>query len=328
MVVVFAACGGCRFSYEIPRAEAGEWMQRYYDATAPYAEIDPDYHRVGHRAGNIGRYATNINGRTTKPADPASINSLMDEGFREIGLTALELDLRSSPLPDDTSVVIVHDDIKTGGLSDTATAYILGNTLETLFEHFLAQGYEREGRFLMLELKIPHRLDGELDEESLEILRRTAASMRSFADHPRSEALFASVGLATFSYAALELLRSEIGEELGCKYYLMGTSNRFPSWIFEWFAHIPRFDDDIETYLAETPWITGTVFSPRWIRQFREIFNDINDRRVSAGLPPLELHLAIYSEAFEDYEKLIARATNDGDDPLRYVKGFVFEIGP
>ncbi|TDJ58415.1 MAG: hypothetical protein E2O40_01515 [Planctomycetota bacterium] len=326
--IAIAACGGCRFSYAIPRAEAGEWMQKYYDATSPYAEIDVDHHRIGHRAGNVKRYAHNLNGRTTTPADPACVNSLMDEGFREIGLTAVEVDLRSSPLPDDTRVVIVHDKIKAKPLSDTAIAYMRNNTLESLFDHFLAQGYERDGRLMMLELKIPHRPDGELDEQSIEIIRRTATTIRSFDDHPQRKRLMASISFLTFSFEGLKLLRAEIGPDHGCGYFLLSSSNRVPSWIFDWFAGIPRFDDKIERTLAETPWITGTIFAPRWIRHFRQIFNEINDRRRAAGLRPLELHLAIYSEPFAEYRKLIARATNDGEDPLRNVKGLFFEIGP
>ncbi len=329
LAVAVAASTGFQIAYPIPRDQIRASLPRYYDATSACAETVPPHQFVhtGHRVGNPDAYARRLNGARPDPPQPARIADLMDHSFGELGLTAIEFDVRSSPLPGDQSVVVVHDPIKPGSLSETARTYMSANTLQRVFEHFVAREYYRAGYRLLIELKVPW--GPELDAASRTLLDRTAAAVRSLDEHPDVDAIRPSIVFASFNLDALESMREALKSSAtaDCGYYLMATSNQFPQWVFNWFTPLPRFDGSIERQLTETPWLTGTVFSPRWVDRFVEIFNRINHDRVEGGLRPLDLHLAIYSETFDDYVRRLGEATSDGDRPLRHVAGLVYEVG-
>ncbi len=329
LVSTAALSTGCKIAYPIPRDQIRASMQRYYEATSACAETAPPQRFVhtAHRAGNPLAYARRLNGARPDPPQPALIADLMDLSFGELGLTAIEFDVRSSPLPGEQSVVVVHDPIKPAGLSKTARTYMRANTLRRVLEHFVAQGYYRDGRRLMIELKVPS--GPEINAASRMLIDRIAAAVGSVDGHPDAAAIRPSIVFASFNLDALDSMRAalESGAAANCGYYLMATSNQFPQWVFDWFTPLPRFDPSIEQQLTETPWLTGTVFAPKWIDRFVEIFNRINRHRVERELRPLDLHLAIYSETFDDYVKRLGDATSGGERPLDHVAGLVYEVG-
>jgi len=324
-----AVSTGCQIAYPIPRDQIRASMHRYYEATSACAETAPPqrFIHTGHRAGNPDAYARRLNGARPDPLHPAPMAELMDLSFGELGLTAIEFDVRSSPLPGDQSVIIVHDPIKPGSLSETARTYMSANTLRRVLEHFVERGYHRAGHRLLIELKVPS--GPEMDTASRMLIDRCAAAVGSLDGHPDVDAIRPAIVFASFNLDALDSMRAMLESiaAADCGYYLMATSNQFPQWIFDWFTPLPRFDRSIEQQLTETPWLTGTVFAPKWVDRFVEIFNRINRDRVEHGLRPLDLHLAIYTESFDDYVRRLGAATSSGDRPLHHVAGLVYEVG-
>ena len=152
-----AVSTGCQIAYPIPRDQIRASLPRYYDATSACAETAPpqQFVHTGHRVGNPDAYARSLNGARPDPPQPAPIADLMDHSFGELGLTAIEFDVRSSPLPGDQSVVVVHDPIKPGSLSEVARTYMSANTLQRVLEHFVAREYYLAGYRLLIELKVP-----------------------------------------------------------------------------------------------------------------------------------------------------------------------------
>ena len=67
---------GCK-TYPIEHSAIGDAMQRYYEATARYAETPPpeQFIHVAHKAGFPAEYPDNLNGAQPTPAHPARSSS-------------------------------------------------------------------------------------------------------------------------------------------------------------------------------------------------------------------------------------------------------------
>ena len=323
VLAVAAACAGCTTTYPISRDNVSWWTQRYYEATSAFADTTrPDqFIDTAHQVGSPEHYARRLDGKRPVPEQPADIADLMDVCFGELGFTAIEIDVHPSPLPGDLSVVVVHDPIKPGSLSQAARRYMRENTLTRVLRHFVARGYHREGRRVFIELKDADR----------KLIEGTAAAVTAFDGEADAALIRASIGFLSFNFQALAglqaVLCSKETEGCGHGYYLMSTSNRFPSWVFDWFTPLPRFDDGVAERLATTSWLTGTVFAPHWIDGFVQSFNGINRDRAEHDLPSLELHLAVYTEPFDDYVERLRKESLDGANALRHVVGLVYELG-
>lgn len=326
--LLLTALAGCA-THAIPQAEICERMDRYYEATAIYADVpQPErFVHVAHRAGNPAKFARSLDGRNPDRQQPADVVDLMDHCFGVLEMTAIEIDVQPSPLPNDRRVIVVHDRIRADRLSESGRRYMRDNTLRRAIEHFVAQGWPAQGRGLLIELKAEYesKKKGRLDEETLELISRITDAIADVVEVlPDPAPARSSIGFIGFSYHALDQLHSNLGD--GYHYYLTATSNQFPRWIFDWFTPFPRFDDAVVERLATTPWITGTVFAPRWISKFVETFNAVNERRAVQGLRHLEIILAVYPESFDDYVERLRKATTDGTVPLAHVTGLVYEL--
>ena len=80
------------------RGEFPAAVDRYYAAVAPAVEAAPlsSFVHTGHRAGSFEEFAKDLHGGI--PAQPKPVSELMDRAFDELGLTSVEVDVRSSPL--------------------------------------------------------------------------------------------------------------------------------------------------------------------------------------------------------------------------------------
>ncbi len=325
LLTVHAGCA----VHTVPQAEIGEWRDRYYEATASCADVPPpeQFIHVAHQAGNPAKFARNLDGRDRQRPEPADVTDLMDHCFNVLEMTAIEIDVQPSPLPDDPSVIVVHDRIRADRLSESGRRYMRDNTLRRAIEHFVTQGWPGQGRGLLIELKAEYesKKKGRLDEPTLELIGRVTDAVADVVEGlPDPVPVRSSIGFLGFSYHALEQLHARLGD--GYRYYLTATSNRFPWWMFDWFTSLHRFDDAFIEHLATTPWITGTIFAPRWISKFAETFNAINELRAAQGLRHLEVIMAVYPESFDDYVKRLKKATADGTVPLAHVTGLVYEL--
>jgi hypothetical protein len=326
--LLLTALAGCA-AHAIPQSEIGEWMDRYYEATGIYADVPPPerFVHVAHRAGSPAKFARSLDGRNPDRQQPTDVVNLMDHCFGVLKMTAVEIDVQPSPLPNDRSVIVVHDRIRADRLSASGRRYMHDNTLRRTIEHFVKQGWPAQGRGILIELKAEYesKKRGQLDEETLEMISRITDTIADVVEGlPDPAPVRASIGFLGFSYHALDQLHANLGD--GYRYYLTATSNQFPRWVFDWFTPLPRFDEAVVKQLATTPWITGTFFSPRWISKFVETFNAVNELRAARGLQHLEIIMAVYPESFDDYVERLKKATADGTVPLTHVTGLVYEL--
>ena len=100
----------------------------------------------------------------------------------------------------------------------------------------------------------------------------------------------------------------------------------FPVALIDWFTPLQHFSDAFVDQLVATPWLTGIIFAPRWVRGFVEKLNGVNRDRAENGLTPLTPHMAIYTESFERYVRSMREGTSDGAEPLAHVNGLVYEL--
>ena len=329
ILLAVAGAAGCKHSYPIASDGLASWKQTYYDATSAYADMAPPerFVHTGHQAGSYREYARTVKTTTVRPREARDVVDLMDQSFNGLGLTAVELDVQLARLPQGPAVVIVHDEIHRHELEGRALEYAGANTVERILDHFVDQGYHRQGRHVYFELKSRHGWDAPLADKTIEMLNRLAAVIATYDRHPEARRIRRSIGFFAFSYEALHYLHIALDGDGPARYsyFLMATSNRFAEWTFQWTV-LPPFNERVQEILATTPWISGTVFAPRWINRYGPIFNGINASRLEQGLKPIDLYFALYAESYENYVAGLKRQTNGGADRIGHVSGFVYEI--
>lgn len=307
----------------LTRAKLPDWTKRYDQATRANSEAAPvgSFLHIGHRAGSFEEYARTINGEL--PTRPRAVTELMDLSFTELGLNAIEIDVRRSPLEGDTSAVVVHDRISPGDLSRTAREYIRANTLSGLLRHYLAKGYHVQGKRIFVELKASNA--AKLDVEARESIDRTAAALTTtLQGRADAETARRHVELISFNQHALEHARQALGTAAKAhKLHLILTSNRHPEFTYQLIrSDLRPVDASLVSWLGKTSWVNGVLFDPRYVEGFASLFNRLNRKRERRGLAPLALHLSTYSHDFAGFVERLSAA----GQRLRHVRGLVYEV--
>ena len=305
----------------LPRGELPEWTKRFGKAIRAHSDAAPaSLLHIGHRAGSFEEYARNLDGEL-EHARP--VTELMDMSFGPLGLNAIEIDVRSSPIEGDTRAVVVHDRIDPAALSTSARDYIDANSVTRLLRHFVQKGYHRQGKRLFVELKASNASG--LDAEGRAAIDRTAQALETTL-RSRSDASLVRkhVELISFNRFALEHARKALGAAAPLhRLHMILTSNQHPDFTYELIREDLRaLDDTLTTWLSGTPLLNGVLFDPRYVDGFATLFNRINAKRKARGLDPLDLHLSTYSH---DYLGFVERMSATGQR-LRNVRGLVYEV--
>jgi hypothetical protein len=301
------------------RGEFPAAVGRYHAAVAEVTEAAPagSFLHTGHRGGNYQAYAKNL--QRGLPERPLSLAVLMDEAFEELGLTAIEIDVRPSPL-EGGEALVVHDIVDGAALNTVGRDYVLQNTVRKTVEYFLAREHHLLGRRLVFEIKAPR--EG-LDASAEQAVDRTARTLNEVLTGRADEAAArGALDLISFNHLALVRLHAALGASAaGHGLYQIVTSNQYPEWLYA-ISTQPPLNAQRLAELRETPWLRGVYFDPKFIDGFARLFNGINQARKAAGLGLLEIHVSTYSH---DLDGLMARLQAD-TEPLRHVRGLMYQI--
>ena len=305
----------------LARRHMPRWTQRFAKAAEAHSELRTPPEgliQIGHRAGSFEEYAKSVDDLESK----RSVNELMDLSFGELGLNAIEVDVRSSPL-DDVKAVVVHDAIAPGELSVAARKFIRANSVAAVLRHFVAKGYHRQGKRIFFELKASDAT--RLDPDAKAAIDGTAAALEAILRGRTDAALVRRhVELISFNQHALEYASVALGAAAPLhRLHMILTTNQHSKLLFETVRSDLRvLDEAVTAWLAKTPLISGVFFDPRYVDGFAGLFNGINERRTCRGLAPLALHLSTYSH---DYAEFVERLKAAGQ-PLKNVRGLVYEV--
>lgn len=303
----------------LPAAAFPEAAARYRAEVAAVAEAAPvgSFVHTGHRGGSFEEYAKTLH--AGRPPTWKPVTALMDRAFDTLGLTAIEVDLRPSPL-DDRAVVVVHDPVDGARLDDAGRRYVERSTVRRVVRAFLDRGRHRRGQRLVFEIKAPR--EG-LDEASRQTVDRLARALNELLGGRPDEALArGALDLISFNHGALVRLHRALGPTgAGHGLFLIVTSNQFPEWVFR-LGPQPPFSAGLQARLREVPWLRGVYFDPRFVDGFARLFNGISEDRQARGLRPLELHLSTFSYRLGDLVDRLA----DQPERLRHVRGLIYEI--
>lgn len=305
----------------LPRAELSQWTKRFAKATRAHSDVAPvgSLLHIGHRAGSYEEYARTLEGDLSHVR---RVVELMDMSFGPLGLNAIEIDVRSSPLEGDESAIVVHDRIA-GELSAHAREYIGANTLRGLLRHYVRRGYHRQGKRLFVELKAPDAAG--LDAEARAAIDRTVAALETtLRQHADAKLVRSHVEFISFNRHALKYARKALGAAapLHRLHMILTTNQQAGAALAVIRGDLAVLDSTQTAWLADTSLLSGILFDPRYVDDFTSLFNGINRQRTERGLSPLALHLSTYSH---DYPSFVARLAAEGKR-LRHVRGLVYEV--
>ena len=306
-------------------------MSNYQSRVRKELTISNDLGRIGHRAGELKRYAKNLNSKE-RPDDLQNVVELMHQSFEELGLDGIEIDAHLVTLEGETQpqVSIFHDPLE--ATSDQrpswVNTYLQENTLEKVVEHFADIGYfkETQGKTIFVELKTEHAYFYEGNEDSFSPLNRAIVEIIDQTLQPYEEEALIQRQLAfvSFNYEALAHLHKEFEATHpsgNYRFYWIASSNRCVCLIRK---RIPVVTPMVLGSAEEDAWLTGIWFDPAFFIGWGRILSYINQQREDKGLPLLELSMSTYYQSESQFFRRAKRETEIRKP--RSIRGLIFDL--
>ncbi len=277
-------------------------------------EFRPKPFFMGHRLGEFAHYPMNLNS-LDRLAGYKETRDMLDEGFRNYGLSGLELDIRvKSERPvngEAETVYVVHDELSSN-LPEPCQDYLDRNRFDALLRHYIAKKYY-ETKLLGVELKGNKRwydparglltsdpeYESRLARAGVATVDRVCREMKLKKSVARQ--VRGSIAFACFHLSALEAAFAAGGE--GFRFYLIATTDRFWSgFLNQLIWKNPPLRGAIIAEIAAADFLTGIWFDPIFYDRPLALFNEINRRRARK----LHFFISTYYSGFERLKQLLA----------------------
>ena len=306
-------------------------MGKYESRVREELAIQNDLGRIGHRAGDLTRYAKNLN-RQKRPDDLESIVELMHQSFEELELDGIEIDAHLVSLKDQawSQVSIFHDPLE--GTEDQrpswVNTYLQENTLERVVQNFADKKYysKAPGKTIFVELKTKHTYFYEGNEDSFDQLNRAIVEIidRTLQQYEAAALIRNHLAFVSFNYEALAHLHKEAearNPSHNYRFYWIATSNRCVCLIRKW---TPVVTPMVLGSAEKDAWLTGIWFDPAFFIGWGRILSYIDQQRENKGLPLLELSMSTYYQSEDQFFRR-AKWETEISKP-RSIRGLIFDL--
>lgn len=316
------------FSYEalaysgmgsISRSSAQEEMKNYTAVSLRYLKASPlgPLEMLGHRAGSFEEYPLAF-----APQEHfQDVAVLMDRSFHELKLSAIEIDIRQTSVQGRPLVYVAHDQV-TPPFSRPTMEALERNSLRRVLSHYLARGYQHQGKKIFIEIKTEARPywrshPAIIASERLLIARAIEEIKNLIHSHPERQKLEKLFNFAGFNFFALEY-QATLAPEFSS--YWIATSNGGVELSLLSLLGLGGLNSFMREHLAQASWLDGVWFDPFWIERYPRVFNQINEKRAS----PLEFYLSTYG--FNDSIYAYKLWKNHFSGELDHFRGLIFDI--
>ena len=330
-------------------APAQKGMDKYYSKSGEFVKYTETREYILHKAGSYQEYAHNINcpefgeKKNNKIVPIKSINDLMDYSFNILKAHGIEIDVNTIPGNSEfNKVYVVHDAVdeeilkKNTEASNAAKAYLRGNSIDIVLDHFITKGYYRQGKSIHIELKIARRSRfsrySELNNDEKKYLQAVTSSVKkAIADSGKNsqeqEKIRNHLCFLSFNLFALEETKKLVADS-GYKFNFIAATNRPFLGRLGWISdkELNYLKPELIEKVIKADWLDNLWFDPYGMDDSIELFNSINEKRKNK----LTFYISTYNLNLDELaDKLKGCIVNDkkgNEKKLENVGGLIFEI--
>ncbi len=311
--------------------------------------IDPPrkYEVIGHGASSWRYYPMGINkagvvygnGYKYKKTQAGNIVELIDRSIAIDPAMSIELDAQYPPDEhpirqkySEDGAYILHDIpkwTKRRTEKDTAMNYFHNNTLKGAIDHFVKKDYFQKSK-LYVEIKttkdcydVSHQKDncqsqwGKLAVELKDYARNV---IRQSGENWLCVSSFSPIALSTFRDSLPVEVRDHIDYVLIVGY----TGSFIKAMAAQSKGYVPRYDDDITSFLVNTQWVDVVWFSAQGIKCFNTQLNALREKRFIAHPDWEELEFS-FSTYQKELPKMVKMMTKEPHLKVR-IRSFMLDL--